>query len=299
MDYLQERLDNGIKVSSIRGYIAAIGLFQERGGGGVARLGLNPLVSEWLKGAFNQNPPVRQLVPSWELGLVLNALMEGPYEPMSKASLEATAKKTLFLVAICSGARCSELTALDVRQQLLTLRTRFVTLRTNPAFLPKVASEANINREIVLESFWPTFNKSSRMQTQLHSLCPVRAIKYYLVKSKAVRKAEVNQLFVTIAKGRQGKALSKASVSRWLTDVITMAYVHFGKSPPEVKAHSTRAVATSMANLRGAQTQDIYNAATWASGHTFVKHYRLDVVNERMSSISSTVLGAARVRPDP
>jgi hypothetical protein len=265
----------------------------------VCKLGSNPLVTEWLKGAFHLNPPVRQLVPSWELGLVLNALMEKPYEPMSEATFQAVAKKTLFLLAICSGARSSELTALDARKELLTVKDGFAVLRTNPGFLPKVASEANINRQIVVKSFYRNFDSTSRVERQMHSLCPVRALKYYLAQYKAVRKPEVNQLFVTFAKGRQGNPLSKVSVSRWLTDVIRFAYVHFGRTPPEVKAHSTRGVSTSMANLRGAQTQDIYNAATWASGHAFVKHYRMDVVNDRMSSISSHVLGAARALQDP
>jgi hypothetical protein len=294
LDYLQERIDNGIMVSSLRVYIAAIGLFQERGGAVAVRLGSNPLVTEWLKGAYNQNPPVRRVVPSWQLGLVLNALMEAPYEPMARASFEATAKKTLFLLAICSAARSSELTALDVREGQLVIRDGFAILKTNPDFLPKVPTEANINREIVLKSFYRNYDKTSEVQTKMHSLCPVRALKYYLARSKSVRKEGVSQLFVTFATGRQGNAIARASTSRWLTDVIGKAYVHYGRTPPKVKAHSTRAVSTSMANLRGARMQDIYNAATWASGHAFVKHYRLDVVNDNMSSISSHVLGAAR-----
>jgi hypothetical protein len=133
----------------------------------------------------------------------------------------------------------------------------------------------------------------------LHSLCPVRALKYYLARSKSVRKEGVSRLFVTLATGRQGHAIASLSTGRWLTDLIGKAYVHYGRTPAEVKAHSTRVVSTLRANLRGAQIQDIYNAATGASGHAFVKHYRRDVVNDNMSSISSHVWGAARPLSGP
>ena len=71
-------------------------------------------------------------------------------------------------------------------------------------------------------------------------------------------------------------------------------YAHYGKDPPDhVTAHSTRAIATSMATLGGASIQDICKAATWSSSHVFVKHYKIDVVPRSAGSISSTVLRTA------
>ena len=57
-----------------------------------------------------------------------------------------------------------------------------------------------------------------------------------------------------------------------------MAYRAKGKdSPGAVRAHSTRGVAASWAAFRGVPIQTVCAAAGWASSHTFVKHYRLDV----------------------
>ncbi|KAL7851538.1 hypothetical protein AOLI_G00218940 [Acnodon oligacanthus] len=44
-----------------------------------------------------------------------------------------------------------------------------------------------------------------------------------------------------------------------------------------LRAHSTRGMATSWALFRGVSVQDLCTAASWASGNTFVRFYRLDV----------------------
>ena len=75
--------------------------------------------------------------------------------------------------------------------------------------------------------------------------------------------------------------------------VIREAYEHFGKEVPSVKGHSTRAMATSMAQLQGASVPDICAAATWSSDHVFVKHYQLDLSRSKQGGITKEVLSAA------
>ena len=58
-----------------------------------------------------------------------------------------------------------------------------------------------------------------------------------------------------------------------------------------IKAHSTRAVATSLADIKGVSPTDLCAAATWSSSSVFVKHYRLDMTASE--GISSQVLAAA------
>nr|XP_020662122.1 inactive rhomboid protein 2 [Pogona vitticeps] len=71
---------------------------------------------------------------------------------------------------------------------------------------------------------------------------------------------------------------SEASSTRWLVSTISLAYELQNKPLPEdLRAHSTRAVATSTALLRGVDIQDISRAATWYNVSTFVTHYRLDL----------------------
>ncbi len=48
-------------------------------------------------------------------------------------------------------------------------------------------------------------------------------------------------------------------------------------SPLDIRANSTRGVASSTVLFRGVPLEDICMAAGWSSPHTFVKFYNLDV----------------------
>ncbi|KAM4748700.1 F-box only protein 7 [Rhinophrynus dorsalis] len=73
-------------------------------------------------------------------------------------------------------------------------------------------------------------------------------------------------------------AASKASIARWITECIKLAYSEAGQQAPKnLKAHSTRAISTSWAKKAEASPSDICKAATWSSISTFIKHYHLDV----------------------
>jgi hypothetical protein len=50
--------------------------------------------------------------PRWNLSLVLRALMEEPFEPMDRASFKNITLRTVFLVALATAQRMSELHAL-------------------------------------------------------------------------------------------------------------------------------------------------------------------------------------------
>jgi hypothetical protein len=107
LDFLQDRFDQGLVVSTLQLYCSAIGFFVNDLEG--YKVSSHPLVADWLKGARRIRLPVRPAVPRWNLALVLNALMEEPYEPTHSATLEAWTKKTAFILAITSASRCLEL----------------------------------------------------------------------------------------------------------------------------------------------------------------------------------------------
>lgn len=79
-------------------------------------------------------------VPSWDLRIVLEAVSESPFEPLPEVGLEFLTIKTVFLLAITSARRVSELHALAVHPPCLRLgESGFpISLLLNPAFLPKV-----------------------------------------------------------------------------------------------------------------------------------------------------------------
>ncbi len=128
---------------------------------------------------------------------------------------------------------------------------------------------------VTLHSFHPPPFASCEDE-RLHLLCPVRALKLYLDRSKVWRKS--SQLLVCFGAGRRGLATSKQRISHWVRDAISLAYKARNlPSPFSLRAHSTRGVASSQALFRGVPLEDICVAAGWSSPHTFVKFYNLDV----------------------
>ena len=289
--FLQHSLDKGLAVSTLKVYCAAITFYRGKVEGFSVKS--HPVIATWFKGATRLRPPVKDVFPKWDLQLVLNALMEKPYEPLGEASLEALTKKTVFLLAITSAARSSELQAVDIRSELSIIRKKSASLRLNPAFLPKVLKESYINRTINLEAFYPDYDKNSRREKNWHSLCPVRALLYYVDRTKHVRE-DTFQMFISYANKSLGRPVCKNTIAKWIVSTIESAYRHFDRCVPQgIRAHSTRKVSTSLAALSGISIADVCRAATWSSSYVFAKHYRLDVVPQDEVSISSAVLGTA------
>jgi hypothetical protein len=145
------------------------------------RLASHPLIADWIKGAKRSRPVIKDVVPRWNLSLVLNALMEKPYEPAFKADIDVWTRKTAFILAITSASRCSELQALDIRPELTVFRKEAVSLCLNPAVTPKVRKDQYMDKEIDLAAFFP--EPRTRQERAWHSLCPVSALRYYLAKN--------------------------------------------------------------------------------------------------------------------
>ncbi len=79
-------------------------------------------------------------------------------------------------------------------------------LRPRPGYIPKVLSTSLRSQVVTLHSFHPPPFASSEDE-KLHMLCPVRALKLYVDRSKGWRKS--SQLLVCFGAGRRGIATSK------------------------------------------------------------------------------------------
>lgn len=288
LQFLQSLLDRGLTESTLRGYVAAISDRHIPIHGGT--MGSQPLIGQFLKGARRLRPSRSLMVPSWDLQLVLRALAESPFEPLSSLKLELLSLKTAFLLAMSSAKRVSELHALSVHPSCLRLAEEgsAISLLPNPAFLPKVLPRSLVVRPLVLEPFHPPPHDSVEA-AQLHLLCPVRALRLYIARTGPIR--QTDQLFICYGGTRPGQALSKQRLARWVVQAIALAYDSAGVPPPRgVVAHSTRGMATSWALFKGAPLEDICAAAGWASSGTFARFYRLNV----NSSVASAVLQAGQ-----
>ena len=280
--------EKGAAASTLRVYVAALGAFlgQTASGG---TLGSDPRVILLLRGAGRQRPPARPVVPQWNLQLVLTALMQGPYEPPDRAPVALWSRKAAFLVALCSGARGGELAGLGALDRT-HVQDQSATLRPAPGFVPKVGSARNVNRVIRLAAYSPQ-HATRRRGEEFSLLCPVRALRIYLDKTRRVRQCD--RLFVSFAAGREGQPIRAPTMATWLRRVIVDAYEVAGIPAPQVRAHSVRATATSLAELGGASMEDICEAATWAGPNTFARHYRLGLHRGGYTGITRNVLDAA------
>ncbi len=119
--FLQSLLDSGRKVNTVRVYVAAISHFHNVVEG--LSTGKHALVSQFLKGARRLHPERKLRSPSWDLPLVLQSLTEAPFEPLAQADLRSLSWKTVFLLAISSAKRVSELHALSVSDDCLRWKT--------------------------------------------------------------------------------------------------------------------------------------------------------------------------------
>ena len=237
LDYIQWLGDSGVKFNTITSHISALSQCLPLYDG--VTIGNHPWVSQWVKGLLLSHPPGRLVYPSWELGLVLTALTEAPYEPLGKACLEALTFKTAFLISVISARRVSELQALSRDPAYLTLNPLSAILRVNPAFVPKTVTEISLQSEIEIQAFLPF--PSSPAERLMALNCPIRALRVYLQCMQLMCKSSC--LFVGFSKRRFGQEASKAMLSGWLHKVITNAYTHMGRDfPAKSNPHTIRKV---------------------------------------------------------
>jgi len=157
--------------------------------------------------------------PDWSLGLVLDSLRSPPYEPQRLASLEDWGKKTLFLVALASGRRVSEIQALSFAGGACAITNERALLRTNPLFRAKNASSWQDHAIITI----PALKQSDKPSAAGHTLCPVRALFYYRRQTAEVR-GKQGAMFICFKKGKNTTAAKTSTLSGWFKSTVLAAY---------------------------------------------------------------------------
>ncbi len=173
--------------------------------------------------------------------------MTALFEPLESASDWILTLKVVLLLALTSLKRVGDLQAFSVSETCMDFAPGLVkvTLRPRPGYIPKVLSTSFRSQVVTLHSFHPPPFASSEDE-RLHMLCPVRALKLYVDRSKVWRKSP--QLLICFGAGRRGLATSKQRISHWVRDAILLAYeARKLPSPLSLRAHSTRGVASSQA----------------------------------------------------
>ncbi len=199
----------------------------------------------------------------------------GSFKPLHSFELKFLSAKT----ALTSIKRVEDLQAFSVSEECLVfgLADSHVGLRPRPGYVPKVPTTPFRDQVVNLQAL-----PSEEADPALALLCPVRALRIYVDRTRSVRSSE--QLFVCHGGQQKGKAVSKQRLAHWIVEAVALAYQYQGEPCPlGVRSHSTRSVASSHALVSLA---DICRAAGWATPNTFARFYNL-----RVEPVSSRVLG--------
>ena len=100
--------DRKLQPSTIDGYRSAIA---DKLGNSPFNISKDENLTRVLDSFHRDRPKGRRGIPSWNLSLVLHQLTKAPFEPIQEASLKHLTFKTVFLLALGSGKRRSEIHA--------------------------------------------------------------------------------------------------------------------------------------------------------------------------------------------
>ena len=100
--------DRKLEPSTIDGYRSAIA---DNLGNSPLNISKDENLTRLLDSFHRDKPKGRRGIPSWNLSLVLHQLTKAPFEPIKKTSLKLLTFKTVFLLALVSGKRRSEIHA--------------------------------------------------------------------------------------------------------------------------------------------------------------------------------------------
>ena len=260
------------QVSTIKGYRSTISNTLKFKTG--YDFGSHPVLSELIKSFAIQRPVDRSLAPKWDLAFVLSHMCKAPFQPLDKASLFYLSVKTVFLVTLATARRVSEVHALSMDSDHLRFSNLdgSLILRTQLGFLAKNQLPSRASDSIKIPKLSNLCRKSDNFN---HMLCPVRAVKIYLNKTKSLRKHR-KRLFIPTQGDHD---LNKSTISRWVKYAIKHAYGSISKNPNRLfnpRAHELRAISASWAYMNFIPLEEVLKSAVWSSSSLFASHYLRD-----------------------
>ena len=264
-----------LQPSTIDGYRSAIA---DKLGSSTLNISKDENLTRLLDSFHRDRPKGRRGIPSWNLSLVLHQLTKAPFEPIKEASLKHLTFKTVFLLALGSGKRRSEIHAWQHKNIRHQSDWTKISLYPSASFLSKnqLAKEGPESvAPVVIPALAPTLDRSLKSD---RSLCPVRALRYYLDRTSDFRQNK-DLVFVSFKKDFD-KDISPATISSWIKQTVILCYELSDQEAHDlhqVKAHDVRAFAASKAFQSGVSLEQILSACHWKSHNTFTQFYLKDV----------------------
>ena len=227
--------------------------------------------------------------PPWDLDKVLQYLSGPPFEPLARASFLDKTKKALFLLAMATAKRVSELQALSFS---VSFQGEDLVLYYDPFFRAKTESVSNpLPRSIIVPSL-SDFAGDLPERVQ----CPVSAIKFL---RKAARSASFIPSRLFVSPRNLERAMSKNAMSFYLRQLIVDSGVVSSSHPP--RAHDIRGIATSLNYYSNLSLSNLMQVATWKSNRVFASRYLKEVsaTQDNIQQFGPLVITGDRLQPKP
>ena len=185
-----------------------------------------------LSSFHRDRPKSSRNLPKWNLSVVLNELTKAPIEPMKDTDLKHLTLKTAFLLALASGKRRSEIHAWVANKVSNLGQWEKVTLFPSSDFIVKNQLAREGSQSVSPVTIPALTTIVDRQFKEDRTLCPVRALRYYLDRTKDLRGAlfyiYLNSKFLGFRKFQResrtiGQKLSRDDNYqhiRWLTRTV-------------------------------------------------------------------------------
>jgi len=276
--FLQALFNQGLAVSTIAGYRSVLSsAFKFHTTLNVSHsLELSALIENFK----HERPQLSNLVPKWDLDLVLWTLMEAPFEPIydeKSVPLTYLTWKTTFLLLLASGLRRSELHAIPAKGISYPRDFSHITFRPDPGFVSKTTLKTGqVLQPFAIQSLEKLVGKEKE-----RTLCPVRCTRAYLKRTEPLRGDR--KLLLLSPDPRVHKDISINTISSWMSSLISFCYRQPGKTAVALSGRSTheiRAYAASLVHRGCWSLEDILQSGSWKSNQVFVNHYLRDLAEQ-------------------
>ena len=231
-----------------------------------------------LSSFHRDRPKSSRNLPKWNLSVVLNELTKAPFEPMKDSDLKHLTLKTAFLLALASGKRRSEIHAWVANKVANLGQWEKVALFSSSDFIAKNQLAREGSQSVSPVTIPALTTIVDRQFKEDRTLCPVRALRFYLDRTKDLRGSR-SLLFISFKKGHTSD-IRPATLSSWLKQTILLCYKQADQQALElvqVKAHDIRAFAASKAFYGGVSVDQIMQACHWKAHNTFTNFYLKDL----------------------
>ena len=174
-----------------------------------------------LSSFHRDRPKSSRNLPKWALSVVLNELTKAPFEPMKDTDLKHLTLKTAFLLALASGKRRSEIHAWVANKVSNLGQWEKVALFPSD-FIAKNQLAREGSQSVSPVTIPALTTIVDRQFKEDRTLCPVRALRYYLDRTKYLRGSR-SLLFISFKKGHTSD-IRPTTLSSWLKQTILLCY---------------------------------------------------------------------------